>query len=43
LRALGVPTSLMIYAGQGHAIHDPEALQDLRRREVEWFERYLGR
>ena len=42
LRALGVPTSLMIYAGQGHAIHDPEALQDLRRREVEWFERYLG-
>ena len=41
LRALGVPTSLMIYAGQGHAIRDPDALQDLRRREVEWFDRYL--
>ncbi len=42
LKAVGVPTSLMIYAGQGHAIRDPAALQDLRKREIGWFDKYLN-
>ena len=41
LKAAGVPTSLVVYAGQGHAIHDPNDLQDLRGREIAWFDKYL--
>ena len=43
LQAVGVPTELMVYAGQGHAIRDPSDLADLRAREVAWFDKYLGR
>ncbi len=42
LQAVGVPTQLMVYAGQGHAIRDPADLADLRAREVAWFDKYLG-
>ena len=42
LQAVGAPTTLMVYAGQGHAIRDPADLADLRAREVAWFDRYLG-
>ncbi|MGC1304643.1 MAG: S9 family peptidase [Caulobacteraceae bacterium] len=42
LKAVGVPTSLVVYAGQGHAIHDPADLQDLRKREISWFDKYLS-
>ena len=42
LQAVGVPTQLMVYAGQGHAIRDPSDLADLRAREVAWFDKYLG-
>ncbi len=42
LRAVGVPTDLIVYAGQGHAIRDPADLADLRRRELAWFDKYLG-
>ena len=41
LQAAGVPTELMVYAGQGHAIRDPTDLADLRRREEAWLAKYL--
>jgi dipeptidyl aminopeptidase/acylaminoacyl peptidase len=42
LKAVGVPTDLVVYAGQGHAIRDPADLADLRTRELDWFAKYLG-
>jgi dipeptidyl aminopeptidase/acylaminoacyl peptidase len=42
LEAVGVPTSFVVYQGQGHAIHDPADLADLRQRELAWFDKYLG-
>jgi dipeptidyl aminopeptidase/acylaminoacyl peptidase len=42
LRALGVPTSLVIYEGEGHGIRKRENRDDIIRRELAWFERYLG-
>jgi dipeptidyl aminopeptidase/acylaminoacyl peptidase len=41
LKALNVPTSFVVYEGEGHAIREPEHQQDLRRRIVAWFGRYL--
>jgi dipeptidyl aminopeptidase/acylaminoacyl peptidase len=41
LQAMGVPSQLMIYAGQGHRIRDPKAIADLQRRELAWFQKYL--
>jgi dipeptidyl aminopeptidase/acylaminoacyl peptidase len=41
LRAMGTPTALVIYDGEGHAIRRPEHQLDQRRRTVEWFEKYL--
>ena len=42
LRAMNVPSSLVIYPGEGHGIRDPENSLDLRRRTVAWFDRWLG-
>jgi len=42
LKAMGVPASLVIYEGEGHSIREPEHQQDLRKRTIEWFGRYLG-
>ncbi|GGY98161.1 prolyl oligopeptidase family serine peptidase [Pseudoduganella plicata] len=41
LKALNVPTTLVIYEDEGHGIRKPAHQQDLRRRTVEWFNRYL--
>jgi dipeptidyl aminopeptidase/acylaminoacyl peptidase len=41
LRERGVPTSLVIYADEGHAIRGPDNAADVRRRTVGWFDRYL--
>jgi dipeptidyl aminopeptidase/acylaminoacyl peptidase len=41
LRAMDVPTSLVIYAGEGHGIRAPEHVRDLSQRIVGWFDRYL--
>ena len=41
LRAVGTPTTLVIYDGEGHAIRKPEHQLDQRRRTVGWFEKYL--
>ncbi len=41
LRAVGVPTSLVIYADEGHHLNKPENVTDLNHRLVDWFDRYL--
>lgn len=41
LKAMGVPTSLVIYDGEGHAFRKPEHQKDLRAREIGWFNNYL--
>jgi dipeptidyl aminopeptidase/acylaminoacyl peptidase len=41
LKAVGVPTSLVIYPDEGHGIRAPDHVADVRRRTIEWFDRYL--
>lgn len=41
LKELGVPTSLVIYADEGHAIRDRDHAADVRRRSIAWFDRFL--
>jgi dipeptidyl aminopeptidase/acylaminoacyl peptidase len=41
LRTLNVPTSIMIYPGEGHALRDPQHIADSLERTVSWFDRYL--
>jgi dipeptidyl aminopeptidase/acylaminoacyl peptidase len=41
LRAFGVPTSLVVYADEGHRLRKPENVTDLNQRLVEWFDRHL--
>ena len=41
LRAMGVPTSLVIYEDEGHSLRKPEHQRDLRAREIGWFNKYL--
>ena len=42
LDAVGVPNSLVIYAGEGHGIREPEHKADLKKRILGWFDHYLG-
>src|SRR5262249_55811464 len=42
LKALRVPTKLVVYPGEGHAVSRPEHRRDIRRRWVEWFDDKLG-
>jgi dipeptidyl aminopeptidase/acylaminoacyl peptidase len=41
LVAMGVPTSLIIYEGEGHGLRKPEHVHDLSHRLVGWFDTYL--
>jgi dipeptidyl aminopeptidase/acylaminoacyl peptidase len=41
LKALGVPTELVIYPNEGHFIAKPEDQRDILRRLVGWFDKYL--
>jgi dipeptidyl aminopeptidase/acylaminoacyl peptidase len=41
LKALNVPTSIMIYPGEGHTLRHPDHVADATRRSVAWFDRYL--
>lgn len=41
LKAMGVPTALVVYDGEGHALRKPEHQRDLRAREIAWFNKYL--
>jgi dipeptidyl aminopeptidase/acylaminoacyl peptidase len=42
LKTVGVPTQLVVYAGEGHAFHDPKDRLDVLRRTLAWFDQYLG-
>ncbi len=41
LKALRVPTSLVIYPEEGHGIRNPDHIADLQARTIAWFDRYL--
>jgi dipeptidyl aminopeptidase/acylaminoacyl peptidase len=41
LKALGVPTELVVYAGEGHMFRKPENKRDVIARTLAWFEQYL--
>lgn len=41
LKAMNVPTSLVIYEGEGHGIRKPANNLDLNGRVVGWFDKYL--
>ncbi len=41
LKALGVPTSVVIYPGEGHGLREPADTADALRRTLEWFDHYL--
>ena len=41
LREFNVPTSLVIYADEGHHLVKPENVADLNRRLINWFDQYL--
>ncbi|MGH8192539.1 MAG: prolyl oligopeptidase family serine peptidase [Rhodanobacteraceae bacterium] len=42
LKAMGVPTTLVVYANQGHAIANPKDQEDIMRRTLDWFGKYLA-
>jgi dipeptidyl aminopeptidase/acylaminoacyl peptidase len=41
MKAMNVPTSVMIYPGEGHGLRDPEHLADAEQRTLAWFDKYL--
>lgn len=42
LRAMEVPTTLVVYAGEGHGFHKHKDRRDVLRRSLRWFQHYLG-
>ncbi|OYY70966.1 MAG: S9 family peptidase [Sphingomonas sp. 28-63-12] len=42
LKDLGVPTSLVIYAEEGHGIRGPANAIDVQKRTIAWFDKYLA-
>jgi dipeptidyl aminopeptidase/acylaminoacyl peptidase len=42
LRAMGVPTKLVVYAGEGHAFYKPADRRNVLLRALRWFAKYLG-
>ncbi|MGH8110754.1 MAG: S9 family peptidase [Rhodanobacteraceae bacterium] len=42
LKTLGVPTKLVVYANQGHAIANHADQVDILRRSLDWFGKYLA-
>jgi dipeptidyl aminopeptidase/acylaminoacyl peptidase len=41
LRALGVPTNAVVYAGEGHHFHDPVHVADFMNRAGDWFDSHM--
>jgi dipeptidyl aminopeptidase/acylaminoacyl peptidase len=41
MKAMNVPTSVMIYPGEGHGLRDPAHLADAEKRTLAWFDKYL--
>jgi dipeptidyl aminopeptidase/acylaminoacyl peptidase len=42
MKAVGAPTSLMIYGGEGHHIQKPANQQDIEARTLAWFDKHLA-
>ncbi|HEX7340925.1 MAG TPA: S9 family peptidase [Rhodanobacteraceae bacterium] len=42
LRAMGVPTTLVVYAGEGHGFHKYADMEDVAKRTMAWFHKYLA-
>ncbi|HEX9208065.1 MAG TPA: S9 family peptidase [Steroidobacteraceae bacterium] len=42
LRSLGVPTQLVVYPGEHHALRVPSYLKDRMERLLGWYDRWLG-
>jgi dipeptidyl aminopeptidase/acylaminoacyl peptidase len=43
LKTEGVPTQLVVYSGEGHALREMKNRIDVMRRTLAWFDRYLGK
>ncbi len=43
LKTLGVPTELVVYANEGHAISKPADARDYQLRTLEWFEQWFSK
>ena len=41
MKAVGVPTAIMIYPGEGHALRDPVHAADAMQRTLQWLEKYM--
>jgi dipeptidyl aminopeptidase/acylaminoacyl peptidase len=41
LQRLGVPTQMVVYAGEGHGIRQPDHKHDILRRSALWLHREL--
>jgi len=41
LKEMGVPTSLVIYPGEGHRLRNPVHAADMCKRTVAWFDKYV--
>jgi dipeptidyl aminopeptidase/acylaminoacyl peptidase len=41
MKAMNIPTSVMIYPGEGHGLRDPEHIADAMQRTLAWFDNYL--
>jgi dipeptidyl aminopeptidase/acylaminoacyl peptidase len=41
LKSVGVPTAVMIYPGEGHALRDPANTRDSVQRSLAWLDKYL--
>jgi dipeptidyl aminopeptidase/acylaminoacyl peptidase len=42
LKTCGVPSELVVYAGEGHYISKPEHQRDIMKRMMDWFDKYLA-
>jgi dipeptidyl aminopeptidase/acylaminoacyl peptidase len=42
LRAMHVPTELVVYAGEGHGFHKTKDLRNVLERALRWFAKYLS-
>lgn len=41
LKAMGVPSSTIIFPGEGHAYRNPATLAEVEKRTLDWFAQYL--
>ena len=41
MKAVGVPTGIMIYPGEGHGLRDPANAADALERSLNWFDKHL--